>query len=673
MDNMVQSPRVEVVLARWRYVAVGTVFALAVLSWVGWATGAGRLTRVYWSWPAMTPWTALLLAGLGVAVLTQSGRPSSGRVCVGCGLAAVVGILAVAFLAEYATGSSSGLDEVWFAEAVLAWPDSFPGRPSLWAASSLLLLSVAVALIRLDRRWSRVVWSICLGAAAVLPTVTALADEFGVVSLMGETAVSTAVGLMLLLAATVMTRPDWHPLAWLLARPDWWPLVRMALILAGLPVLVGVSRMAFLTVGVDGESAWVLSMAVGTVFVGAGAFYFGQREQRLLFEKEQLSSRRAEMERERFKAIVGNSPSAISVRDLQNRYTMANDAFCRLFGQGSVDDVIGRTEDEILAPDALARSRLAAARLSDGENLFEEESIDNGRDDIWLMTQRFPLRDSAGANTELVTIRTDITHRKKAEQDEAERRLWEERIDAAIDDRRLLVYSHPIVDIATTETVEEELLVRLRTDDGKSIWPPSAFLPQCEQHGLMSAIDRYMVRRAIDLAHLGRCVGVNITGQTIGDHTAMSEIFRALADAGPGTADKIVFEITETIALGSPTQTKEFSQGIRDLGCRVALDDFGTGYGTFTELRHLDLDVLKIDRSFVQHMLEDEDDERAVKTIIFVAKAYGLSTVAEGVESEAVLDRLADLGVDRAQGYLFGEPTPINAQPGDRKACSAAE
>ena len=99
---------------------------------------------------------------------------------------------------------------------------------------------------------------------------------------------------------------------------------------------------------------------------------------------------------------------------------------------------------------------------------------------------------------------------------------------------------------------------------------------------------------------------------------------------------------------------------MRNLGCRVALDDFGTGYGAFTELRHLDLYSLKIDISFVQNMLEEPGDERAVSTILLVARIYGLLTVAEGVETETVLERLAELGVDRAQGYLFGEPQQID-------------
>ena len=663
MDNAVHDLR-GAMLAPWRRGAVAVVLALAVLNWVGWATGIDRLTWFFPSWPAMVPWTAALLAALGIAILVQSGHPPPVRVWIGRALAAMAGVLAVVLIAEYATGMTFGVDGVWFSDAVSELPDSFPGRPSLLASSSVLLLSFAVALTRLDRRWCRLVWSLCLAAAVVMPIVTALADAFDVVALMGDTAVATALGLVLLVAATMMTRPDRQPLQWLLARPDWLPLLRLAGILAGLPILVGLSRWVFLLVGLDEDATWVLATAVGTLFVGAGAFYFGQREQRLLFEREQLSSRRAEVERERFKAVVGNSPSAISVRDLEHRYTMANDAFCQMFGQKSVDDVIGRTESEILPPDALERSRRGADRLLNGKNSFEEESIQRGPRNILLMTHRFALRDTAGVNTELVTIQTDITHRKKAEQDAAERTLWEGRIRAAIDDGRLLVYSHPIVDIATAKTVDEELLVRLRLmdeEDEEKVLPPSVFLPHCERHRLMPLVDRYMVGRAIDLAAIGRCVSVNITGQTIGEPAALTEIFEALAAADPDTLHKIIFEITETTALGSPAKTKEFSRGIRDLGCRVALDDFGTGYGTFTELRHLHLDMLKIDQSFVKHILEDDDDERAVKTIHFVAQEYGLSTVAEGVESEPVLEKLAELGIDRAQGYLFGKPAPIGS------------
>jgi len=356
---------------------------------------------------------------------------------------------------------------------------------------------------------------------------------------------------------------------------------------------------------------------------------------------------------------VANTPSAISVRDLQHRYTMVNEAFCQLFGKTAVEDVIGKTEDEILPPAALECSRRAAVRILTGKHLIEEESITRGEETISVMTQRFSLHNSAGETTELVTIRTDITHRKRIEHETTERALWEERVWAAISYGTLLVYSQPIVDIATREKVAEELLIRLGSVGSDAILEPNEFLPQCEKYGLMPVIDRYMVGCAIDLARTGRAVSVNITGQTIGDPTAMSEILEALTAAGPDATDKIHFEITETIAIAAPKTAKVFSQGMRELGCRVSLDDFGTGYDAFTELRNLHLDILKIDQSFVQHMLEDAADERAVKTIIVVAKAYGLTTIAEGVESEAVLEKLAELGADRAQGYLFSKPQPI--------------
>lgn len=369
------------------------------------------------------------------------------------------------------------------------------------------------------------------------------------------------------------------------------------------------------------------------------------------------------VEKKRFESVVGKTPSAVSVRDSRHRYTLVNAAFCQLFGCESTKDVIGRTEDEILPPDVLQRSRLAAPRLLAGDTFVEEESIQFGPEHTSFVTHRFPLRNAAGAITELVTIRTDITDSKKIKQEAAERAKWQDLVATAISEGRLVVYSQPIVDVATRATVDEELLVRLRTADADAdadaILPPSAFLPQCEQHGLMPVIDQYMVGRAIELARAGRHVSVNITGQTICDAKTIKKIIEALTAAGPDVTDRITFEITENTALASPTVAKAFSMSMSGLGCRVALDDFGTGYGSFTELRHLDLCELKIDLTFVQGILEDREDARIVDTIVVVARTYGLTTVAEGVESHEVLERLAEMGVDRAQGYLFGRPAPV--------------
>ena len=781
--------RLDRTLVWWGRTAVGLVLAAAAANWAGWATGIETLTRGFASWPQMTPWTALLLAMLGAAILSQSGRPGRNAVRVGCGLTVLAGLLAVAFLAEYATGTSFGLDQVWFPDALGAMRSSFPGRPNLETVLSVLLLALGVGLTRLDRHWVPRAWAISLLLALAPPAVVLGGYLYQALALVGVTeatgmGISTALALPLLVSAAFVARSDRNPLAWLLTRPDGWTLVRMAAILAGPPILIGLARQVFLNFGVREDVAWVLAISVSTVVVGVATFYLSQHEQKLLIEKESLSRRGADAEtryrllaenavdviahirgsrvvwvspsaetafgwpselwigadftprihpddrdevaaalqevargnsavvrfrvqvagggyrwtealgrpyidaqantdgmifavrvvdeqvraqqqlraeKYRFEAVVGKMPSAISVRDPQHRYTMVNEAFCRLFGQRSVEDVLGRTEDEILPPDVLDRSRRAAARVLAGESFVEEESITAEPEDVFVTTQRFPLPNAAGALTELVTIRTDITHRKKIERAAADRAKWRERISAAIGDGRLLVYSQPIVDISTREPVGEELLVRLRAIGSDEVLLPKEFLPQCGLHGLMPLIDRYMVDRAIELAHDGRNVSVNITGQTILDAPTMAAILEALTIAGPEVTDRITFEITETTAMASPAIAKAFSVSMRDRGCRVALDDFGTGYGTFTELRHLALYALKIDLSFVQKMLEDSEDERVVNTIVFVARTYGLTTIAEGVESQEVLEKLAELGADRAQGYFFGRPKPIVA------------
>ncbi|MCB0931135.1 MAG: EAL domain-containing protein [Mycobacterium sp.] len=653
--------RERAVLAWWGRAAVVAVFVIAALDLLGWATGIPELTRILETWPRMPPWSAALLMTLAAATAMQLGHPSPFRTGTARTVAAIAGVLAVVFLAEYVTGRSFGLDRTFFPEAVRELPDDFPGRrPSPRTLLSVLVLSFAVGLSNLDRRWARVTWSLLLTAAATLPVITVVATVFSDASLRGGQANLATLGVSLLVVATLLSRPDRNPVAWLLARPDRWPLVRLVAIFAALPIVVELSRLVFVAIGVSGEGVWVLSVTVATVAIGAGAFYVGQREQRLLFDKAHLSSQRAEAHRERFEAVLSHAPSAISVRDRDHRYVVVNQAFCDLFGKKSVADVIGRSEEETLPAEVVRTSRLAEDRILAGENFFEEESIRNGPDDIAVLTQRFPLRDATGEVTEMVTIRTDITYRKKALAEIAERLRWQETIADAIRDGRLLVYSQPIVDIATREQVGEELLIRLRAANSEEILAPNTFLPHCERHNLMPMIDRYMVRRAIELGRAGRCVNVNIAGQTFADEAAMQDIFGGLDAAGPQVAKNVVFEITETTAVTSTEMAKEFSRSMAMRGARVVLDDFGTGYGSFTELRHLKLSSLKIDQSFVRRILEDPDDERVVNTIIVVARVYGLSVVAEGVESEEILAKLAALGADRAQGYLFGKPAPVD-------------
>ncbi|MGY4711476.1 diguanylate cyclase domain-containing protein [Mycolicibacterium sp. CBM1] len=277
------------------------VLVVAALNWVGWATGVELLTRVFASWPQMVPWTALLVAALAVAILLQSGTPSAAKVWFGCGLAVMAGSVAATFLAEYATSSSWGLDQWWFTADVRAMQKTWPGRPSPQTGVAVVLLAIAVGLTWLDHRWARVVRMVSLVAAIALPSVVAAAYMFQAMSVIAVSpstgmAISTALCLFLLGAATFTARLDRNPAAWLLGRADGWTLVRIAGVLAGLPIVIGLSRLALIAVGLPADAAWAMAISVGTVTTGVAIFYLSQREQRLLIDRELLSRERADAE-----------------------------------------------------------------------------------------------------------------------------------------------------------------------------------------------------------------------------------------------------------------------------------------------------------------------------------------------------------------------------------------
>lgn len=286
----------EASLGRWGRAVVAAVLVVAALDWVGWATGVEVLTRVYRTWPQMVPWSALWLAGLGLAILAQTVHASRWRAWTGRGMAVVVGTCAVVVLAEYVSGRSFGLDQVWFGEAVRTLQSSWPGRPSPLTASSVLLLAAAITLIRVDRRWICAVWSVCVLGAGAIPGVSVVAYLMGATTLVDVTpstgmAVSTAVAVLLLVVATLMARPDRPPLAWLLARPDGVALLRLYGLAVGFVLLVALSRLTFLALGQSQSAAFALSLAVGMVLALLVGFRLRHQEQSLLKDRAEAEMR----------------------------------------------------------------------------------------------------------------------------------------------------------------------------------------------------------------------------------------------------------------------------------------------------------------------------------------------------------------------------------------------
>jgi EAL domain-containing protein (putative c-di-GMP-specific phosphodiesterase class I) len=235
---------------------------------------------------------------------------------------------------------------------------------------------------------------------------------------------------------------------------------------------------------------------------------------------------------------------------------------------------------------------------------------------------------------------------------------WIGRIRDAIDEHRLVLYSQPIVPLAGGRP-SEELLLRMIGRDGEIILPGS-FLPVAEQYGLIGEIDRWVITQAVRLAANGRrVIEANLSAASVGTSDLLPFIERQLQEAGADPAN-LVFEITETALMRDVTAGNAFARGLAELGCGLALDDFGTGFGGFTYLKKLPITYLKIDIEFVRDLVTNRESLHVVKAIVSLARAFGLRTIAEGIEDEDTLAVLRTEGVDFGQGFHLGRPAPAS-------------
>jgi len=245
------------------------------------------------------------------------------------------------------------------------------------------------------------------------------------------------------------------------------------------------------------------------------------------------------------------------------------------------------------------------------------------------------------------------------EQREQRRRaaILSEEVQSALKTGRLILAYQPVVDARTHEVDHYECLLRLRLETG-TIVAAGAFIPVVERSGLMRLIDR----RALDLAladlirYPQISLAINISAVTASDSSWLRQVSSSVKNH-PGIAPRLLVEITETIALENIEETARFVSALRDLGVRVALDDFGAGFTSFRNLRALAVDTVKIDGSFVKNLADNVDNQVFVRTLMGLAESFGLSTVAECVETAADAAHLVERGVSLLQGYFFGKPS----------------
>jgi len=238
------------------------------------------------------------------------------------------------------------------------------------------------------------------------------------------------------------------------------------------------------------------------------------------------------------------------------------------------------------------------------------------------------------------------------------------RLRQALADERFVLHCQPVWNLAERRVENYELLIRMRGGLDGELIAPNAFLYAAERFGLIAAIDSWVISQAVDLiageARQGRrlVLSVNLSGRSITDPALDAQIDRALQDSGIDPSC-LVFELTETAAIGNIEAAIAFSQRLHGRGCRFALDDFGAGFASFYYLKRLPFDFLKIDGDFVRGLPSSEVDQLVISAIVTIARGMGKRTVAEFVTDQQTSDLLLASGVDYAQGFHIGRPAPI--------------
>jgi EAL domain-containing protein (putative c-di-GMP-specific phosphodiesterase class I) len=248
---------------------------------------------------------------------------------------------------------------------------------------------------------------------------------------------------------------------------------------------------------------------------------------------------------------------------------------------------------------------------------------------------------------------------------------WSARLKDALNRGRLRLVYQPLVDFRDGKVRRYEVLSRM-VDEAGSLIPPARFIPAAERFGLVAELDRWVLRRSVEMIRSFERRGerlrlaINLSGRAFEDDSVLEDLRFEVAAAGlqPGA---LAFEITETAAVVNLPRARRFIEELHELGCNFALDDFGSGFSSFAYLRYLPVDSVKIDGSFVRGLVDDPTSQALVRSMAEVARATGKVTVAECVENAAVLELVRQLGVDWGQGWHLGmpvaEPTALDAPP----------
>jgi diguanylate cyclase (GGDEF)-like protein/PAS domain S-box-containing protein len=248
---------------------------------------------------------------------------------------------------------------------------------------------------------------------------------------------------------------------------------------------------------------------------------------------------------------------------------------------------------------------------------------------------------------------------------------WLLKLQSALRDNKFELYFQPIVhaQVGGLTGPSLEVFVRLAGENGQPASPPAEFIRAAERYRLMPHVDRWVVqavlsalgRGGLKLAP-GRSVAINIAGQTLGDAEFLEFVVDCLDHTGANPGD-ICFEVTENSVVANLDHAQRFIAVLHGMGCEFALDDFGSGLSSFSTLKTLPMDYLKIDGSFIKNLAGDTVNQAMVAAMIDLSRSLNFRVVAEQVEDQLALDTVTGMGIDFVQGFAIGRPQPLSMVP----------
>ncbi len=274
-------------------------------------------------------------------------------------------------------------------------------------------------------------------------------------------------------------------------------------------------------------------------------------------------------------------------------------------------------------------------------------------------------KKQGGVHVHVYSAREEATARHSGEIH------WLQKLQGALRDDKFELYYQPIAHArpGPVRGPALEVFVRMESENGQPAAPPSEFIRAAERYRLMPLVDRWVVQAVLSALGrggmklpTGRSVAINIAGQTLGDVEFLEFVVDCFDHTGASPGD-ICFEVTESSVVANLDHARRFIAVLHGMGCEFALDDFGSGLSSFSTLKTLPMDYLKIDGSFIRNLAADTVNQAMVAAMIELSRSLNFRVVAEQVEDQLSLDVVKGMGIDFVQGFIIGRPLPLSMTP----------